>query len=91
MTKLTVETDNEWTKKKIAEAIQIETAILKKVTHRIQETLRDFETRYGKLDRNSLYGTVDDMVLLEWEGELETLERLKHKLQSLEEITIEYR
>jgi hypothetical protein len=91
MTKLIIETDNEWTKKKIADAINTETEILKKVIYRIENKLRDFETRYGTLDRNSLYGRVDDMELLEWEGELETLERLNDKLKSLEEITIEYR
>ncbi|MEW6378215.1 MAG: hypothetical protein AB1611_01275 [bacterium] len=42
------------------------------------------------LDRDSLYGKVDDMELLEWEGELETLKRLKEKWKSLEEITFEY-
>ena len=91
MTKLIVETDNEWTKKKITDAIQTETEILKKVIYNIQEKLKAFETRYGTLDRSSMYGKVDDMELVEWEGELETLERLKHKLKSLEEITIEYR
>ena len=91
MTKLIVETDNEWTKKKIKDTIHTETEILKKVIDSIQEKLRAFEIQYGAFDRIALYGKVDDMELVEWEGELETLERLKHKLQSLEDIIIEYR
>lgn len=91
MTKLIVETDNEWTKKKIKDTIHTETEILKKVIDSIQEKLRAFEIQYGAFDRSVLYGKVDDMELVEWEGELETLERLKHKWQSLEDIIIEYR
>jgi hypothetical protein len=91
MTKLIVETDNEWTKKKIKDAIHTEADILKQVIDRVQSKLKDFEARYGKFDRDSLYGNVDDMDLLEWEGELETLERLRRELESLEEITFEYR
>ncbi|RMF91138.1 MAG: hypothetical protein D6736_05665 [Nitrospinota bacterium] len=91
MTKLILETDNEWTKKKITEAIHTETAILRKAIQRIQEKLDAFEARYGPLEREALYGKIDDMELIEWEGELETLERLQTKLHSLEEITIEYR
>jgi len=91
MTKLILETDNEWTKRKIKDAIQIEAEIFKKAIARIQDKLKDFETKYGKLDREVLYGKVDDMELLEWEGELETLEKLQKRLLSLEEITFEYR
>ena len=91
MTRLTVETDNDWTKKKIEDAIQIEIELLSKAVQRTQEKLQDFENRYGKLDRKSLYGKVDDMELLEWEGELETLKRLQEKLKSLKEITFEYK
>jgi hypothetical protein len=91
MTRLILETDNEWTKRKIKDAIQIEAEILKKAISRIQDKLKVFETKYGKLDREVLYGKVDDMELLEWEGELETLEKLQKRLLSLEEITFEYR
>lgn len=84
MTKLIIETDDEWIKKKIKDAIYTETEVLKKAVHRIQVKLRDFENRYGKFDRDSLYGKVEDMELLEWEGELETLGRLNNKLISLE-------
>jgi len=91
MTKLIVETDNEWTKRKIKDAIHIETEILKRAIDRTQGKLRDFETKYGEFNRDLLYGKVDDMELIEWEGELETREKLNKRLKSLEEITFEYR
>ena len=87
MTKLILETDNDWTKRKIRNIIQIETELLKKAIQRIQFKLRDFEKKYGKFDREYLYGKVDDMELLECEGEIETLSRLKENLISFEEIT----
>ncbi len=43
-----------------------------------------------KLDSDSLYGHVDDMELLEWEGEIETIDRLQKKLTFLEQIAFEY-
>ncbi|GBD98373.1 hypothetical protein BMS3Abin07_00385 [bacterium BMS3Abin07] len=91
MTKLTVEADDNWTEKKIESAIHTEVDLLKKAVGRTQAELQEFENRYGKLDRDSLYGKVDDMELLEWEGELETLTRLQEKLKSLAEITFEYK
>lgn len=91
MTKLVVETNNDWTKKKIVGAIHTETDLLRKALQRIQSKLQDFENKYGKFDRDSFYGKVDDMELIEWEGELETLKRLKDKLKSLEEIVFEYK
>lgn len=91
MTKLVVETDDAWTKKKIEGAIHTEIELMKKAVQKTQNTVKGFESRYGRLDRNSLYGSVDDMVVIEWEGEIETLERLKKKLKSLEEITFEYK
>ncbi len=91
MTKLTVETDNNWTKKKIESAIHTEVNLLRKAVRRTQAKLQEFENRYGKFDRDSLYGKVGDMELLEWEGELETLKRLQEKLKSLAEIRFEYK
>ena len=91
MTKLVVETNDNWTKKKIAGAIHTETDLLRKAVQRTQSKLQGFESKYGKFDRDSLYGKVDDMELVEWEGELETLKRLQINLKSLEEITFEYK
>lgn len=91
MTRLVVETNDNWTKKKIAGAIHTETDLLRKAVQITQSKLQEFENKYGKFDRDSLYGKVDDMELVEWEGELETLKRLKANLKSLEEITFEYK
>ena len=91
MTRLVVETNDNWTKKKIAGAIHTETDLLRKAVQRTQSKLQEFENKYGKFDRDSLYGKVNDMELVESEGELETLKRLKANLKSLEEITFEYK
>lgn len=91
MTRLVVETNDNWTKKKIEDAIHTETDLLRKAVQRTQSKLQEFENKYGKFGRDSLYGKVDDMELLEWEGEIETLRRLREKLKSLEEITFEYK
>jgi len=91
MTRLVVESDNAWTKKKIESAIHTETELLRKSLRKIQRKVHEFEDRYGKLDRAALYGKIDDMELIEWEGEIETLERLDTKLKSLEEIIFEYK
>ena len=90
MTKLILQTDNTWTKKKIRTVIQTEAALLRKIVQKSQQKLQDFEQKYGTFDRETLYGKIDDMELVEWEGELETLERFMRRLQSLEEITFEY-
>ena len=91
MTRLTVETDNEWTKKKIKNALNIEIEILKKAVQKCKVKLDQFEKKYGKLNRDSLYGQIDDMELIEWEGEKDTLLKLQEKLSSLEEISFEYK
>jgi len=91
MTKLIVETNNEWTRKKIKASIDTEAEIFRNTIRRIRNKLNNFEEKYGKFDRGSLYGVVDDMILLEWEGELDTLKKIEEKLSSLEEITFEYR
>ena len=91
MTRLVVETRDNWTKKKIESAIYTETYLLRRAVQKTQSKLQEFENKYGRFDRDSLYGRVDDMELIEWEGELETLERLKKRLKSLEEITFEFK
>ena len=84
MTKLVLETKDDWTKKKIEEAVHTETDLLKKAVQKIQSKLQNFENKYGKFNRDSLYGKVDDMELVEWEGELEALKKLQTKVRSLE-------
>ena len=91
MTKLILETDNNWTKRKIQEVIKIEKELLKKAINRSQIKVDDYEKKYGKMNREKLYGKVDDMELIEWEGEIDTLEKLERNLSSIEEITFEYK
>lgn len=91
MTKLIIETDDKWTRKKIKLAIDTEIYLLKKTLDKVQEKIEGFENKYGKLNRDRLYGNIDDMELIEWEGETETLQRIQKRLKSLEEIIFEYR
>ncbi len=91
MTKLIIETDNKWTREKIKFAINTEIHLLRKTADKIQNKIKDFENRHGTLDRENLYGKVNDMELLEWEGEIETLQRVQSRLKSLEEIIFEYK
>ena len=91
MTRLIIETDDKWTREKIKLAIDTEIYLLKKTLYKVQEKIEGFESKYGKLNRDYLYGKIDDMELIEWEGEIETLQRIQKKLKSLEEIIFEYR
>ena len=91
MTRLIIETDDKWTREKIKLAIDTEIYLLKKTIDKIQEKIKTFESKYGELNRENLYGKIDDMELIEWEGELETLQRIQKRLKSLEEIVFEYR
>ncbi|MDP3297153.1 MAG: hypothetical protein Q8N09_06105 [Thermodesulfovibrionia bacterium] len=91
MTKLTIETNNKWTREKIKLAIDTEVYLLRKTVEKIQNKIKDFESKYGNLDREKLYGKIDDMELIEWEGEVETLQRINTRLKSLEEIIFEYK
>lgn len=91
MTKLIVQSDNQWTKKKIKSALDKEKELLRRAIQRSQRKVDEFEKKYGKFDKHSLYGNIDDMQLLEWEGETETVQKLREKLTSFEEITLEYK
>ena len=55
----------------------------------VQSKIMGFENRYGKFHRKSLYGQIDDMELIEWEGELETISRLHEKMTCLDQIVFE--
>ena len=91
MTKLTIETDDNWTREKIKIAINTEAQLLRKTANKIQDKIKEFENKYGRLDRENFYGKVNDMELLEWEGEIETLQKVQTRLKSLEEIIFEYK
>jgi hypothetical protein len=62
-----------------------EAHLLRKTANKVQNKIREFENKYGKLDRENFYGKVDDMELLEWEDEIETLKKVQARLKSLEE------
>lgn len=89
MTRIIVEKNDGWTLKKIRSWIDLETAILKKEIGNIENKVKMFENRYGNVVRDSLYGRVDDMDLIEWEGEIETMNRLREKLSRLDRIVFE--
>lgn len=91
MTKLIIESADTWTSEKIRFAIDVEIHLLKSAANKIKDKLNGFETTYGSLNRDAMYGKLDDMLLVEWEGEIEALRRVQHKLKSLEEINFEYR
>jgi hypothetical protein len=90
MTRVIIETDNAWTIGKISNAINAEILLLQRSLARTQGKIDRFEVKYGRAaDRSALYGQVDDMEIIEWEGEAETLKKLQEKLSSLEDIRIE--
>ncbi len=90
MTKLILQSGNDWTRKKITSAIDSERILLQRALQKTEDKVKAFEQRHGNGDRTSLYGKIDDMELVEWEGEIEVLQRLREQLASLQEITIEY-
>lgn len=90
MTKVISQENESWTMRKIQSLIEMETAVLKKQLTILESKILGFENRHGKLNREALYGQVDDMELIEWEGEIETLARLRQKLTALEQIAFEY-
>ncbi len=90
MTKIVAQHNDLWTLKKIQSLVDLEATLLKRKRDDVQSKIAAFETQYGKLDRESLYGKVDDMELIEWEGEIETLDRLQEKLTCLQQIAFEY-
>ena len=75
----------------IQHAIEREKRLLTLAINQIEEKLAAFEARFGTRDRQSLFGTVDDMDLIEWEGEDDTLARLRQRLHRLKEIQVEPR
>ena len=92
MTRVIIETQNDFVLAAISNAVNAEIMLLQRSLARVREKIRHFETKYGhNADRSALYGHIDDMELLEWEGEIETADKLQNKLFSLEDIQIEER
>ncbi len=90
MIKIIAQPTEIWTLRKIQSLLSLETVFLKRQIRNTQNKIGDFERLHRTPCRDSLYGHVDDMELLEWEGEIETLRRLERKLTSLKEISFEY-
>ncbi len=72
-------------------AMEREKRVLTLSIAQVEAKIAAFAAKYGAGDSKSLYGKVDDMELIEWEGEQETLARLRSQLQRLEEIQVESR
>lgn len=75
----------------LQQAIDREKRLLTLVISQAEAKVADFEARFGTRDRQSLYGTVDDLELIEWEGEEETLQRLRLRLERLKDLQLEPR
>lgn len=75
----------------LQQAIEREKRLLSFSIEQAETKLAAFESRFGTRDRQSLFGKVDDMDLIEWEGEEETLVRLRPRLQRLKELQVESR
>lgn len=75
MTKVILQTDNAWTRKKIESAIDSERILLQRALRKAEGKIKAFEQKHGELDQASLYGKIDDMELLEWEGEIEVSQK----------------
>ena len=80
MTRLIVESDNQWSVQRIRTIVDTEVKSLGRALERIRNKIKGYERRYGTLDRERMYGTIDDMELVEWEGELEMEGKISEKL-----------
>lgn len=90
MTKVISQHSDLWTLRKIQSLVGMEAVLLKKQIEAVQARVCFFEERHGKFSEQGLHGQVDDMELVEWEGEMATLERLQNKLARLEDVNFEY-
>ena len=75
----------------LQQAIERERRVFDFSIAQVSAKLEAFQKKYGAMDSNSLYGKVDDLELVEWEGEKETLARLRARLERLEGIRVESR
>lgn len=90
MTRVIIETSDQWVAERIGVMLQNEAYWLRKTVQNVRSKIRNFEEKYGFSETmNLLYGKVDDMEMIEWEGELETLARLEKKLFALEGVHVE--
>ncbi|MBT3368392.1 MAG: hypothetical protein HN416_14665 [Nitrospina sp.] len=90
MTRVIIETSDQAIAERIGVMMQNEVYLLRKTAQNVRAKIRDFEEKYGlSKTMGRLYGKVDDMKLIEWEGELETLARLEKKLAAFEDVRVE--
>ena len=73
----------------LLQALDREKRMLMLAIDQARSKVAAFEAKFGVQHRTGLFGTADDMELIEWEGEQETLARLLTRLQRLEEIRVE--
>lgn len=69
-------------------ALDREKRITEMALVRTCDRLRSFEKRFGGLEEARLSG-VDELEIVEWEGELLTYQRLKERLARLESLQLE--
>jgi len=79
MTKFVVMSDHSWIALKIRSLIFSESEFLRKAIRNIRDKICNFEKKYGTSDPESLFGQADDMDILEWEGEIETVKKVTGK------------
>ena len=90
MARVIIETSDQSVAERIGVMMQNEVYLLRKTAQNVRAKIRDFEEKYGlSKTMGRLYGKVDDMKLIEWEGELETLVRLEKKLAAFEDVRVE--
>lgn len=75
----------------LQQAVEREKRLLRLSIAQTESKIAVFEAQFGARGRTDLFGKVDEMILIEWEGEEDTLGRLRPRLQRLEELRIESR
>ena len=91
MAKEVITLNDSLTQTVLQDAIGREKSVLTLAIAQAESKIAAFERKYSALDRTKLYGKTDDMDLVEWEGERETLSRLRSRLERLEAIQVESR
>lgn len=90
MKRVIIETNDLSVAETIDKIMHNELYLLKKASQRVREKIENYENRHGSSETiGSLYGRIDDMDLIEWEGELETLARIEKKMSAFENVHVE--
>ncbi len=86
--KLILYTGEEELRHIVEDALDREKRITEMALARTEERLRSFEERFGDLEKARLSG-VDELEIVEWEGELLIYQWLQEKLTKLESLQFE--